>query len=95
MSYSRKCCVVCGHKDMRALTITMLATGANVVVCGNHSLMHERAPSRAGTVEELREMAGDRRDRRDRRDGTADELGARLIEAFVGERRRKNERRAN
>ena len=73
----------------------MLANGANVVVCGTHALMHERAPSRAASARELREMAGDRRDRKDRRDGTADELGARLIEAFSGERRRKNERRAS
>jgi hypothetical protein len=72
----------------------MLATGANVVVCGSHALMHERAATRATSVATLREMFGDRRDRKERRDGTADELGARLIEAFVGDRRRTDERRS-
>jgi hypothetical protein len=81
--------------DARALTTTMLASGANVVVCANHALMHERASSRAGTVAALVDMVGNRRDRKDRRDGTADELGARLIEAFVGERRKRAERRAS
>ncbi len=95
MSSPRKSCVVCHLTDARALTTTMLANGANVVVCGNHGLMHERAGSRAASIAELADMIGDRRERKERRDGTADELGARLIEAFVGDRRKRQERRAS
>jgi hypothetical protein len=87
-------CVVCKLSDVRALTTTTLATGANVSVCGTHALIHERAPMRAESVVGLKDIAGNRRERRERRDGTADELGAQLIAAFSGERRRKNERRA-
>ncbi len=87
-------CSVCGHADARAMTTTMLATGEMVSVCGNHALMHERASRKAASVKELSKLAGDRRDRKDRRDGTADELGARLIAAFSGDRRKTDERRA-
>lgn len=87
-------CAVCGHADTRALTTTMLATGEMVPVCGNHALMHDRATRKAGSTKELMKLAGERRDRKDRRDGTADELGARLIAAFSGDRRRTDERRA-
>jgi hypothetical protein len=87
-------CAVCGHADARALTTTMLGTGEMAAVCGSHALMHERAPRRASSVKELIKMFGDRRDRKDRRDGTADELGARLIAAFSGDRRKTDERRA-
>jgi len=87
-------CAICGHTDARALTTTMLATGEMVPVCGNHALMHDRAARKASSVKELMKMAGDRRDRKDRRDGTADELGASLIAAFSGDRRKTDERRA-
>ena len=87
-------CTICGHADARALTTTMLATGAMVPVCGSHALMHDRAPRKAASVKDLLRMFGDRRDRKDRRDGTADELGARLIAAFSGDRRKTDERRA-
>jgi hypothetical protein len=72
----------------------MLSTGARVIVCANHALIHERSTHKAASVAELRRLGGDRRDRKDRRDGTADELGARLIAAFSGDRRRTDERRA-
>lgn len=87
-------CAVCGHADARALTTTMLSTGEMVPVCGNHALMHERGLRKAASVKELVKMSGDRRDRKDRRDGTADELGASLIAAFSGDRRKTEERRA-
>ena len=72
----------------------MLANGEMAPVCGNHALMHERSARKAASVKELQKVGGERRDRKDRRDGTADELGASLIAAFSGNRRKTDERRA-
>jgi hypothetical protein len=86
-------CVVCKMDDERSLSVTRLSTGENVVVCGNHELMHKRSSKTAATVAELRAMVKNRRHSIDRRSLQIDELGAQLSEAFSDNRRAVNERR--
>ncbi len=85
-------CGVCGVRDARVLTVTRLATGAEVVVCGSHALAHSRAPAAAATVEALRALVGDRRTDRERR-AERDELAMHLSLAFSGDRRETHEER--
>lgn len=86
-------CVVCGAADARALVEIALVGGARATLCGSHALMHRRAGSTARTTTELCAALRERRGRRDRRGGDADALGAALVEAFNGERRRPDRRR--
>lgn len=79
-------CCVCGYSDTRGLTTTRLACGEVVVVCGTHELMHRRTENAARTLLELRRLLRDRREVR-RRGAVADELGARLADAFITNRR--------
>jgi hypothetical protein len=93
---TRACCV-CGVEDARALVGVVLLGGSRATLCGSHALMHRRSRSVARTERELRTELRDRRaDRaaRDRRGG-ADELGASLVVAFVGERRAADRRRGS
>ncbi len=87
-------CVVCGATDARELSVTELADGSRVPVCGSHALSHLRAPTTARTILELRALTIDRRTQSDRRAGSGDELGALLAEAFAPKRRRASERRS-
>jgi hypothetical protein len=85
-------CVVCGHKDERALTTLMLASGVRATVCGSHDLVYRRSGQIAITVDDLREIVRDRRERAPRRE-VGDELGEALIEAFAPARRSGGDRR--
>jgi hypothetical protein len=87
-------CVVCGLSDARALVKTKLATGARVVVCANHALMHERMGGAAASVDVLLAMAREKRKPAERRESfPKDELGAMLTAGFAGERRTGTDRR--
>jgi hypothetical protein len=86
-------CVVCGERDERALsTLKLGEDGARVVVCGSHDLVYRRSGQLANSVDELREIARDRRERAPRRD-EGDELGAQLVAAFAPDRRSESDRR--
>jgi hypothetical protein len=88
-------CCVCGVDDARTLVGVVLLGGSRTTLCGSHALMHRRAHSTARDERELRAELRDRRapqSARDRRGG-ADELGASLVVAFVGERRAAERRR--
>jgi hypothetical protein len=54
-------CVVCGSTDARALSFTRLLAGERVTVCGSHKLAHRRSDTLARSVDELRELVGERR----------------------------------
>jgi hypothetical protein len=56
-------CVVCGSTDTRVLSFTRLLEGERVTVCGSHKMAHRRSESIARSVEELRQMTGERRKR--------------------------------
>jgi hypothetical protein len=88
----REGCVVCGERDERALSTLRLIDGTRHFVCGSHDLIYRRSGATASTVEELREIAGERREQSARRDA-GDELGAQLASAFTQERRSGQERR--
>jgi hypothetical protein len=85
-------CAICGQADLRALSTTRLARGEVVVVCGTHELMHRRSGRTAESLSDLQAMVRDRREAR-RRYPIADELGARLMEAFSTNRRSDGDRR--
>ncbi len=85
-------CVVCGHKDERALSTLMLASGVRVTVCGSHDLVYRRSGEIAITVDDLRDIVRDRRERAPRRE-IGDELGESLIAAFSPSRRSGIDRR--
>jgi hypothetical protein len=88
----RSSCVVCGERDERALSTLKLIDGTRVFVCGSHDLIYRRSGQTASTVEELREIAADRREHSARRDA-GDELGSQLSAAFANDRRSGQERR--
>lgn len=54
-------CVVCGDADERVLSFTRLLQGERVTVCGSHKTAHHRSEMIARSVEELRQLVGDRR----------------------------------
>lgn len=54
-------CAVCGTGDVRVLAATRLMGGELVIVCGSHKVAHQRSERIATTVDELRELVGDRR----------------------------------
>jgi hypothetical protein len=54
-------CAVCGTSDVRVLAATRLLNGELVIVCGSHKVAHQRSERIAATVDELRELVGDRR----------------------------------
>jgi hypothetical protein len=54
-------CTVCGTNDVRVLAATRLLGGELVIVCGSHKVAHQRSERIAATVEELRELVGERR----------------------------------
>ncbi len=56
-------CAVCGTADTRVLSHTRLLDGERVTVCASHKTAHHRSGTIACNVEELREVAGDRRQR--------------------------------
>ena len=85
-------CVVCGHRDERALSTLMLASGVRITVCGSHDLVYRRSGEIAVTVDDLRDIVRDRRERAPRRE-VGDELGEQLIEAFSPQRRTGGDRR--
>lgn len=85
-------CVVCGWSDKRALFDVHLVGGERTVLCGSHALMHRRERTRATTVGDLVQLLRERRGG-ERRGGEADELGARLSEAFAPDRRAGEDRR--
>ena len=58
---SNVCCTVCGTSDVRVLAATRLLGGELVIVCGSHKVAHQRSERIAATVEELRDLVGDRR----------------------------------
>jgi hypothetical protein len=85
-------CVVCGHRDERALTTIMLASGIRVTLCGTHDLVYRRSGQLAYTVDELSDITRERRERLPRRDD-GDELGQQLSAAFAPNRRNGTDRR--
>jgi hypothetical protein len=85
-------CVVCGMTDARALTVTSLADGTRVSVCGSHELLHRRAELRARDAAELIVLARNRR-KRHRRVVAGDELARMLTESFAPARRSVGDRR--
>lgn len=85
-------CTVCGSRDERALTTIRLGNGELAVVCGTHSLMHQRAAQPAASLADLRASLKDRRLGRDRRT-VGDELGSELESAFSPHRRSADRRR--
>lgn len=54
-------CSVCGTNDVRVLAATRLLGGELVIVCGSHKVAHQRSERIAATVEELRDLVGERR----------------------------------
>ena len=54
-------CSVCGTSDVRVLAATRLLGGELVIVCGSHKVAHQRSERIASTVDELRELVGERR----------------------------------
>jgi hypothetical protein len=54
-------CVVCGASDKRQLSFTRLMDGERVTVCGSHKTAHHRSATIAKSVEELRQLTGERR----------------------------------
>ena len=54
-------CTVCGTSDVRVLAATRLLGGELVIVCGSHKVAHQRSERIASTVDELRELVGERR----------------------------------
>jgi hypothetical protein len=78
--------------DARALTMTTLAYGKRVIVCGSHDLVHRRSGRLARSVGELVQLAAERRLRR-RRAGSSDELADLLSGAFAPARRAQLDRR--
>jgi hypothetical protein len=58
---SNVCCAVCGTSDVRVLAATRLLGGELVIVCGSHKVAHQRSERIAATLDELRELVGDRR----------------------------------
>lgn len=55
------CCCVCGTGDVRVLAATRLLGGDLVIVCGSHKVAHSRSDRIASSVDELRELVGERR----------------------------------
>jgi hypothetical protein len=55
------CCTVCGTSDVRVLAATRLLGGELVIVCGSHKVAHQRSERIAASVDELRELVGERR----------------------------------
>ena len=55
------CCTVCGTSDVRVLAATRLLGGELVIVCGSHKVAHQRSERIAATIDELRELVGERR----------------------------------
>jgi len=54
-------CVVCNCTDARVLSFTRLMDGERVTVCGSHKIAHRRSETIARTIEELRQLTGERR----------------------------------
>lgn len=54
-------CAVCGASDARLLSYTRLEDGARVTVCGSHKIAHRRSERLARSVDELRQIIGERR----------------------------------
>jgi len=54
-------CVVCGTGDVRVLAATRLLGGDLVIVCGSHKVAHSRCERIATSVDDLRELVGERR----------------------------------
>lgn len=54
-------CVVCGSTDLRVLSFTRLREGERVIVCGSHKVAHHRSERIASSIDELIEIAGERR----------------------------------
>lgn len=54
-------CAVCGSTDTRVLSFTRLLQGERITVCGSHKIAHHRSELIARTVEELRDLVGERR----------------------------------
>jgi hypothetical protein len=86
-------CCVCGASDARTLVDVILVGGARATLCGSHATMQRRSKTRAHTPQELRESLRERRGRSDRRED-GDELGIALEQAFQGDRREQERRRA-
>jgi hypothetical protein len=55
------CCAVCGTGDVRVLAATRLLGGELVIVCGSHKVAHSRSERVAASVDDLRELVGERR----------------------------------
>jgi hypothetical protein len=89
----RGSCCVCGSRDERALVEVALAGGGSAILCGTHALMHNRARLPAWSTDEIRRRLRERRGGDDRR-SEGDELGEALTQAFNGERRGGDRRRA-
>lgn len=54
-------CAVCATNDVRVLAATRLLGGELVIVCGSHKVAHQRSERIAATVDELRDLVGERR----------------------------------
>jgi hypothetical protein len=54
-------CVVCGASDKRQLSFTRLLDGERVTVCGSHKTAHHRSATIAKSIDELRQLTGERR----------------------------------
>lgn len=58
---SNVCCAVCGTSDVRVLAATRLLGGDLVIVCGSHKVAHQRSERIASSIDELRDLVGERR----------------------------------
>jgi hypothetical protein len=88
--FAGRACLVCGMRDVRALTTTALATGGSAVVCGTHELMHRRAGNVARDENHLRAIVAERRKSTERRARVLVFDGAELVPFMEEEERRVN-----
>jgi hypothetical protein len=86
-------CAVCGFGDSRGLTHVNLPSREVVHLCGTHGLVYARTGITARDASELRSLVRERRTRSERRRALADELVAKLADAFALEKRTGTDRR--
>jgi hypothetical protein len=79
--------------DLRGLTLVHLPSRERIHLCGTHRLVYARSGLTARNATELRALVHERRTRTERRRALADELVARLADAFALEKRTGADRR--
>ena len=86
-------CAICGFNDVRGLTPVTLPNRERLHLCGTHRLIYSRAGMTARSARELQRLVQERRKRSERRRALADELVAKLADAFSLEKRGRGDRR--